>query len=74
MLLSELNPYLGGALGMFITSEDPYQYGPYGLAPTQRRKLNRDPLFRETMKDFKERRRFKWSMYPKSQALLQRVD
>ena len=60
---SELNPYLGGALDMFITSEDPYQYGPYGLAPTQRRKLNRDPLFRETMKDFTERRNLN-VMYP----------
>lgn len=60
---SELNPYLGGALDMFITSEDPYQYGPYGLAPTQKRKLSRDPLFRETMKDFTERRNLN-VMYP----------
>ena len=60
---SELNPYLGGALDMFITSEDPYQYGPYGLAPTQKRKLNRDPLFKETMKDFTERRNLN-VMYP----------
>ena len=60
---SELNPYLGGALDMFITSEDPYQYGPYGLAPTQKRKLGRDPLFRETMKDFTERRNLN-VMYP----------
>ena len=60
---SELNPYLGGALDMFITSEEPYKYGPYGLAPTQKRKLSRDPLFRETMKDFTERRNLN-VMYP----------
>jgi len=60
---SELNPYLGGALDMFITSEEPYKYGPYGLAPTQKRKLGRDPLFRETMKDFTERRNLN-VMYP----------
>ena len=60
---SELNPYLGGALDMFITSGDPYQYGPYGLEPTQKRKLSRDPLFRETMKDFTERKNLN-VMYP----------
>jgi hypothetical protein len=60
---SELSPYLGGALDMFITNEDPYQYGPYGLKPTQRRKLNRDPEFRQTLKDFTERRNLN-VMYP----------
>jgi len=60
---SELNPYLGGALDMFLTSEDPYQYGPYGLKPTQRRKLNRDPEFKEAIEDYTKRQNLN-IMYP----------
>ena len=60
---SELNPYLGGALNMFMTDEDPYQYGPYGFRPTQRRKLQRDPEFRKSIEDYTKRQNLN-IMYP----------